>query len=225
MNTYEEGYNLQSYKISLLGESGVGKTSIVNRYIEGKFEGNTLSTQGVCFFSKLLEFPETKQSCKLDVNIILFYLIYIKSKQIWDTAGQERYKSITKIYYQKSNAIIFVYDITNLSTFNSLKQLYNEVKEAIGQKNFLPYIVGNKSDLYEKEVVPKSESEEFAKSIEADIRYISALNGSGIKELFELIGKALLNNKGKEDNKEDTKDKKKKFSLKKDTNKKKKKCC
>jgi len=107
-----------------------------------------------------------------------------------------------------------------------LKQLYNEVKEAIGQKSFLPFIVGNKSDIYEKEAVPKSESEEFAKSIEAGIRYISALNGNGVKELFEFIGKSLLNNKGKEDNKEeDAKDKKKKFSLKKDNNKKKKKCC
>jgi len=76
MNTYEEGYNLQSFKISLLGDSGVGKTSIVNRYVNDKFEGNILSTQGVCFFSKLLEFPEAKQSCKLDVNnnIILFNL-------------------------------------------------------------------------------------------------------------------------------------------------------
>ena len=72
MNTYEEGYNLQNFKISLLGDSGVGKTSIVNRYVNDKFEGNILSTQGVCFFSKLLEFPETKQNCKLDVknNII-----------------------------------------------------------------------------------------------------------------------------------------------------------
>ena len=69
MNTNDEGYNLQNFKISLLGDSGVGKTSIVNRYIEGKFEGNILSTQGVCFFSKLLVFPETKQSCKLDVKI------------------------------------------------------------------------------------------------------------------------------------------------------------
>jgi GTPase involved in cell partitioning and DNA repair len=107
-----------------------------------------------------------------------------------------------------------------------LKQLYNEVKEAIGPKNFLPFIVGNKSDLYEKEAVSKSDSEEYAKSIEAGIRYISALNGNGVKELFEFIGKSLLNNKGKENNKEeDAKEKKQQFSLKKDTKKKKKKCC
>ena len=107
-----------------------------------------------------------------------------------------------------------------------MKQLFNEVKEAIGQKSFMPFIVGNKSDLYEKEAVPKSESEEFAKSIEAGVRYISALNGNGVKELFEFIGKSLLDNKGKEDNKEeDAKDKKQNFSLNKNTNKKKKKCC
>ena len=107
-----------------------------------------------------------------------------------------------------------------------MKELYNEVKEAIGEKGFLPFIVGNKSDLYDNEAVPKNESEEFAKSIGADIRYISALNGSGVNELFEFIAKSLLNNKKKETNtEEDTKNKKKKFSLKKDTNKKKKKCC
>ena len=80
MNANDEGYNLQSFKVALLGDSGVGKTSIVNRYIIDKFEGNTMSTQGVCFFSKLLEFPEIKQRCKLDVNyiIILFNLYWIK---------------------------------------------------------------------------------------------------------------------------------------------------
>ena len=65
--------NLQSFKVVLMGDSGVGKTSIVNRYIKDTFADNIVSTTGVCFFSKILEFPEVKQRCKLDVIIIIIY--------------------------------------------------------------------------------------------------------------------------------------------------------
>lgn len=67
--------NLQNFKVVLMGESGVGKTSIVNRYTKGTFEDNILSTAGVCFFSKILEFSDTKETCKLDVITIILYNI------------------------------------------------------------------------------------------------------------------------------------------------------
>ncbi len=70
-----ESKNLQNFKVVLMGESGVGKTSIVNRYTKGTFEDNLLSTAGVCFFSKILEFPDTKETCKLDVITIILYNI------------------------------------------------------------------------------------------------------------------------------------------------------
>jgi GTPase SAR1 family protein len=63
--------NLQSFKVVLMGDSGVGKTSIVNRYIKDTFADNIVSTTGVSFFSKILEFPETRERCKLDVIIII----------------------------------------------------------------------------------------------------------------------------------------------------------
>ena len=65
--------NLQSFKVVLMGDSGVGKTSIVNRYIKDTFADNIVSTTGVSFFSKILEFPETRERCKLDVIIIIIY--------------------------------------------------------------------------------------------------------------------------------------------------------
>lgn len=71
----EQTKNLQSFKVVLMGDSGVGKTSIVNRYTKDTFEDNNLSTAGVCFFSKLLENPETKETFKLDVIIINLYNI------------------------------------------------------------------------------------------------------------------------------------------------------
>ena len=71
----KEAKNLQSFKVVLMGDSGVGKTSIVNRYTKDTFEENILSTAGVCFFSKILEFPEIKERCKLDVIKIYLYNI------------------------------------------------------------------------------------------------------------------------------------------------------
>lgn len=73
MSSEKEVKNLQNFKVVLMGDSGVGKTSIVNRYTKHTFENNLLSTAGVCFFSKLLNFPDINESCKLDV--IIFFLI------------------------------------------------------------------------------------------------------------------------------------------------------
>ena len=73
MSVKKEVKNLQSFKVVLMGESGVGKTSIINRYVKDVFEENLLSTAGVCFFSKILDFPELKQNCKLDVIKIYLY--------------------------------------------------------------------------------------------------------------------------------------------------------
>ena len=150
--------------------------------------------------------------------------------QICDTAGQERYKSIAKIYYLKSQAIIFVYDITNLESFNALKKLYNEVKDNLDINNVNVFIVGNKNDLYLNEKVPKKDAEEYSKSINATYRCVSALTSDGIKELFECIGKTLL--VGKEPSEEKKPEQNKNIQLK--NNKKnedpkggknKKKCC
>jgi len=73
MSENSDGENLQSFKVVLMGDSGVGKTSIVNKYIKDTFADNIVSTTGVSFFSKILEFPEAKQRCKLDVIINIIY--------------------------------------------------------------------------------------------------------------------------------------------------------
>ena len=131
------------------------------------------------------------------------------------------------MYYQKSNAIIFVYDITSIDSYKNLKKLYNEVGELVDIKKVTTIIVGNKSDMYEKEAIKKNDAEQYAKSIQSLYRCVSAREGNGINELFDCVAKSLLNNDGKESNlKDPTKEKNEEFSLQNQSKqKKKKKCC
>ena len=123
-----------------------------------------------------------------------------------------------------------MYDITNPESFNALKKLYNEVKDNLDINNVNVFIVGNKNDLYLNEKVPKKDAEEYAKSINATYRCVSALTNDGIKELFECIGKTLL--VGKEPLEEKKPEENKNIQLKKNQKnedpkggKNKKKCC
>ena len=130
------------------------------------------------------------------------------------------------MYYQKSNAIIFVYDITNSDSYQNLKKLYNEVGELIDIKKVKTIIVGNKNDMYLKEVIKKNEAEQYAKSIQSLYRCVSAKEGKGINELFDCVAKSLLNNDEKESNTDEpSKEKKEEFALQNQSKKKKKKKC
>ena len=128
------------------------------------------------------------------------------------------------MYYQKSNAILFVYDITSSDSYKNLKKLYNEVGELVDIKKVTTIIVGNKSDMYEKEIIKKNEAEQYAKSIQSIFRCVSAKEGRGINELFDCVAKSLLNCDEKESNVEEpSKEKKEEFSLQNQSKKKKKK--
>ena len=116
-----------------------------------------------------------------------------------------------------------------MDSFKGLKKIYNEVKQTIDKSKVHIFIVGNKNDLYDKEEVKKEEVEQYAKSIKATLRIVSALNGSGVKQLFEDVAKALLTNKfGDSSNTNDDKNKvvlSPKDLKKKNKNQEKKKCC
>ena len=179
-------------KIVLIGDSGVGKTCIISRFVSGDYNKNMNSTDGASYATKKLVLPKLKTSINLD---------------IWDTAGQERYKSLTKFFYKDAEMIIMVYDVTLKTSFDNLKEYwYREVQE-LSEKNFVLGIAGNKSDLYEREQVSEKEAREYAKSINAVFGLTSAQNNTGIDQLFEDIGMKFLepnfqekmeeNNKGK----------------------------
>jgi len=111
----EEREEILKCKVILIGSSNVGKTSIILRYIKDKFNSDQISTAGAAFYSKTIIIDDKNQAIKFE---------------IWDTAGQERYRSLNRAFYKNSNACILVYDITNQSSFNDLKDFWiNEIKE------------------------------------------------------------------------------------------------
>ena len=121
MNEIDEDEDIKSYKVVLVGESGVGKTSINNRFIKGIFRNDEVPTTSAAYSEKTLKFDEYKG---------------IKIKfDIWDTAGQEKYRSIGKIFYNDADIAIIVYDITNKDSFEEIKKYwYKQLEEFCPKK-------------------------------------------------------------------------------------------
>lgn len=153
-------------KVVLLGDSGVGKSSIVLRFVADNFKLDAEATIGASYMGKILQFNE---------KMIKF--------NIWDTAGQERYHSLAKMYYRDANAAIMVYDITKKGSFEGLKRWHKELTE-FGPKDIAMIIAGNKEDLVESEAVGPDEAQAFAKSIGALYKKTSAKTNYGVEQIF-----------------------------------------
>ena len=167
----------ESVKVVLLGESGVGKTSIISQFIEHKFDQSVLASLSAQFVSKTIEYIDFGKAIKFD---------------IWDTVGQERFRSMAKIFYKDAKVIIFVYDITSQKSFDALQNFWQgEIKNNCNGDPLIA-VVGNKSDLYEIQNVDNSTAKEFAKKIGAIFQLTSAKNNDGISNLFDNIGKKYL---------------------------------
>ena len=180
----------QGKKLVFIGDSGVGKTCIISRFLKGTFDDNQQTTDGASYASK-----------SIDVNGKSLVL------DIWDTAGQERYKSLTKFFYKGAKMAILVYDITRKESFDNIKSFwYNQIKE-YGDEGILLGIAGNKSDKYDEEAVPEEEAREYAKSIGAVFQLTSAQNNSGINELFKSMGAKYLDPNAKVDEPEQNQNK------------------
>ena len=159
----------EQVKVVLIGDPGVGKSSILEHYLESDFNPHIESTVGVSFKTKEISFPE--KTVKLN---------------LWDTAGQEKYHSLTKMYCRGAKAAILVYDITNRDSFNNLKNWHQMVSE-LSNENTIFAVVGNKEDLIDREAVGLDEARAFATKINATYKKTSAKNGVGIEELFRAI--------------------------------------
>ena len=176
--------NEKDVKVILLGESGVGKTCIINRYINNEFQNNVASTLGSAFFLKEI----IKGDTKYNVNV-------------WDTTGQERYHSVTNLFINDSHIIILVYSIDSKESFNNLNYWYDTIREKLKGEKYILSVVGSKYDLVDNEVVTEEEGKKFAKEKEATFKLVSAKEDpDGINKLFdtlldELIEKNILENK------------------------------
>ena len=166
-----------SVKVVLLGESGVGKTSIINQCISKKFNPKMSTSVSAQFTSKILEFPEKNKRIRFD---------------IWDTVGQEKYRSLTKIFYKDARIIIFVYDMTTEYSFNALQNYwYSEtVNNTDGEPLYA--VCANKNDLYDKATVKTEDGKKFADEINAIFQNTSAKSDTGINLLFENLGKKII---------------------------------
>ena len=172
--TYDE-----KIQIILVGESGVGKTSLIRRYTNNIFNSNHLETIGIEFYNK-----EEKINNKI---------IQIK---FWDTAGQEIFHSLTKNFYRKADGIIIVYDITNKESFERvqdwIKSVYDNTET---YKEIQMIIVGNKIDLEEMREVRKEDGLKIGKYYEIDFFEASAKNAEGVNNFMIKIIGDILNNK------------------------------
>ena len=201
-----------SCKVVLIGNSGVGKTSIINQYITNVFNEEQLTTTGATYSTKKLLIESKKKTI---------------SFEIWDTAGQEKYRSLTKMFYKDSSIVIMVYDITNEESFNDIKNYwFEEVINNINE-NVIMAIVGNKNDLIENEKVNEEEVKNFANEKGMHYAFISAKMKNGIDELFKDIGNKYYDSLKITDNDEEFNKNKKlsKKGLKNDKTVAKKKCC
>jgi small GTP-binding protein len=163
------------FKIILIGDSNIGKSSLITRYVTNSFSDKYICTIGVDFMMKSMQYED--QSIKL---------------QIWDTAGMEKYRQITSSYYKGTQAAIICFDLTNKNTFNSVEKWYSDFSQfhnSLFEKIIV--LVGNKCDLIEERAVEMDEIENLCKLNKFVYFETSAKTGENVESLFEDLGKKL----------------------------------
>ena len=168
------------FKIILIGDTATGKTNILSKYINNKFETDSKATIGVELSFKTFNINNDKVTA-----------------QIWDTAGQERYKSMTKAYFKGALGALVVYDITKKSTFENIDKWILDLKSCADEKVSI-ILIGNKSDLESSREISKEEGEKKAKTIEVAFLETSALKGDNIELAFKTLIEEVYNKCRKE---------------------------
>ena len=196
-------------QILLIGDSSVGKTSLIQRYANGIFKEEYLATVGLDYY--------TKQEMINNLNVLV---------KLWDTAGQERFKALTPNYFRNAEGVVLAYDVTNSESFENLKFWINSIKSNLGEKNiFIPIIIiGNKIDMEDMRDITKEDASKFAKENNYKYFETSAKTGEGVDEAIrDLVNQVLANS----DKNEAVKGERKSVKIEdnKENNQKKKGCC
>ncbi|KAG9264542.1 ras-related protein Rab-37 isoform X1 [Astyanax mexicanus] len=162
------------HKTILVGDSGVGKTSLLVQFDQGKFiPGSFSATVGIGFTNKVVSVDNMK--VKL---------------QIWDTAGQERFRSVTHAYYRDAQALLLLYDITRKSSFDNIRAWLTEIHE-YAQKDVVIMLLGNKSDMAAERVIKHEEGQKLAKEYGVPFMETSAKTGLNVELAFHAIAREL----------------------------------
>jgi Ras-related protein Rab-1A len=162
------------FKILIVGDINTGKTSILDQFANGHFDGSYISTIGIDFNVKII--PVDK-----NVNVKL---------QVWDTCGQERFRALTRSYYRNANAVVIVYDITNRNTFEKAKIWIKEIEDYI-DSDVLRVLVGNKSDLFTDRKIQYFDGHSLAEENYMQFFETSAKYDNNIETLFKFIADKL----------------------------------
>ena len=167
-------------KLLLLGDSSVGKTSILLKYISNKFDESSISTVGVDYMDKIIDYNKFK--IKL---------------QIWDTSGEEKFRTITKNFYRNADGLLVVFDLTKKESYDHIKSWLDEAKE--NNDKLKTILIGNKLDLKDERIVAIDVAKQFAEK--NNLKYIetSAKDGTNINESFQTIIDLLFDGKSSEE--------------------------
>ena len=166
------------FKLLLIGDSGVGKSCLLLRFADHTYTDSYISTIGVDFKIRTID---------LDGKTIKL--------QIWDTAGQERFRTITSSYYRGANGIIVVYDVTDMESFNNVRQWLNEI-DKYACEGVSKLLVGNKSDLVSKKVVEQEMAKDFADKLSIPFLETSAKSAENVEEAFLTMASEIKNAMG-----------------------------
>lgn len=155
------------YKLVIVGDTGVGKSSLLLRFADNQFYENYLATIGVDFRFKTMN---------IDGKMVKF--------QIWDTAGQERFRTITSAYYKGSHGILLVYDMTDGQSYEDVDKFWLQEVDNYAEKDVELYLIGNKSDLVERRAIPAATVEEYCKKKKMTHFESSAKEDEKVSDIF-----------------------------------------
>ncbi|CAL5379945.1 unnamed protein product [Camellia sinensis] len=174
------------FKLLLIGDSAVGKSCLLLRFADDSYVDSYISTIGVDFTLVFLVWLQKIRTVELHGKTIKL--------QIWDTAGQERFRTITSSYYRGAHGIIIVYDVTDMESFNNVKQWLNEI-DRYANDTVCKLLVGNKCDLVENKVVDTQTAKAFADELGIPFLETSAKDSINVEQAFLTMAGEIKKNK------------------------------
>jgi len=165
---------MKSYKVVILGEGRVGKTSLLLRFVHNTFSDKQQSTIQASYLDKKITVGQNTANLA-----------------IWDTAGQERFHALGPIYYRDADAALLVFDITDGDSFSKVQKWVKELQKIVGP-DILLCIAGNKCDMATKRIVTIEQAQQYAQQVGATYFETSAKLNRGVQEVFEHLAKKLI---------------------------------